>query len=241
VRRAGRLFQIIQILRRSTRPVTGAALAAELEVSKRTLYRDIATLMAQRVPISGAAGFGYVLDDEYDMPPLMLTATELEAMVLGAQWVALRDETELAAAARDVLVKIATAIPAHLRPFVAEPATGVEPPLQASPDRFDAGVIREAIRLRRKLRLVYRSEDDSKTERTVSPVVLGYSEAHRILVAWCDLRHDFRHFRTDRMDAVDVLDEPIPDSRGALLRRFEAWRSRELARREEQASRKPPA
>ena len=120
MRRAERLFQIIQILRRSIRPVTGAALAAELEVSTRTVYRDVADLMAQRVPITGEAGLGYLLAAEYDMPPLMLTPAELEAVALGAQWVAGRGDPLLSPAARDVLAKIAAAVPAHLRPFIAD-------------------------------------------------------------------------------------------------------------------------
>ncbi|PYE17649.1 HTH domain-containing protein [Paraburkholderia silvatlantica] len=88
MRRADRLFQIIQILRRAKRPVTARVLSDELEISVRTVYRDIADLMAQRVPISGEAGIGYVLDRYYDMPPLMLTPDELEAAVLGARYVA---------------------------------------------------------------------------------------------------------------------------------------------------------
>src|SRR2546423_1568460 len=86
MRRADRLFQIIQILRRSTRPVTASALSAELETSTRSVYRDIAALIGQRVPIRGEAGFGYVLEGGFDVPPLMLTTEELEAAVLGAQW-----------------------------------------------------------------------------------------------------------------------------------------------------------
>jgi predicted DNA-binding transcriptional regulator YafY len=105
VRRAERLFQIIQLLRRSTLPVTGAPLAAELEVSVRTVYRDIADLMGQRVPITGQAGFGYLLSAECDMPPLMLTPAELEAIVLGAQWVAGCGDPLLSPAASDVLAK----------------------------------------------------------------------------------------------------------------------------------------
>ena len=141
MRRAERLFQIIQILRRSRSPVTGAALADELEVSTRTVYRDVADLMAQRVPIMGEAGLGYLLAAEYDMPPLMLTPAELEAIVLGAQWVAGRDDPLLSPAARDVLAKIVTAVPAHLRPFVAEPSTGVAPRLATVEEVVDAGIL----------------------------------------------------------------------------------------------------
>src|SRR5271165_857845 len=111
MRRANRLFQIIQILRRSPRPVTASMLAEELEVSKRSVYRDIGDLIGQRVPIQGEAGLGYVLDRDFDMPPLMLTPDELEAAVLGAQWVIGNADAVLAAAARDLIAKIATAVP----------------------------------------------------------------------------------------------------------------------------------
>src|SRR5580698_8041709 len=124
MRRADRLFQIIQILRRSTRPVTAGALAEELEVTKRTVYRDVADLIGQRVPIRGEAGLGYVLDGDFDMPPLMLTPDEIEAAVLGAQWVAGRGDPILASAARDLIAKITAAVPERLRPYIAEPAIG---------------------------------------------------------------------------------------------------------------------
>ena len=229
MRRAERLFQIIQILRRSTLPVTGAALAAELEVSTRTVYRDIAGLMAQRVPIAGEAGLGYLLAAEYDMPPLMLTPAELEAIVLGAQWVAGRGDPLLSPAARDVLAKIGTAVPVHLRPFVGEPSTGVPPRLDVVAEAVDTADLRDAIRKRMKLRLLYRAGSGEQTERTVWPIVLGYSDTNRILIAWCELRRSFRHFRTDRMQAAELLDQCIGEARGLLRRRWEAWRSAELA------------
>src|SRR5271167_3877559 len=106
MRRADRLFQIIQVLRRTRKPLTADAIAAELETSKRTIYRDIATLMEQRVPIRGEAGMGYILERGFDMPPLMLTPDEIEAAVLGAQWVTGRGDAALATAARDLIAKI---------------------------------------------------------------------------------------------------------------------------------------
>ena len=229
MRRAERLFQIIQLLRRSTRPVTGAALAAELEVSTRTVYRDIADLMAQRVPITGEAGLGYLLAAEYDMPPLMLTQVEVEAIVLGAQWVAGRGDPLLSPAASDVLAKIATAVPAHLRPFIMAPSTGVPPRLDPIEEAVDAATLRDAIRSRSKLRLLYRAGNGERTERTVWPIILGYSDTHRILIAWCEWRQGFRHFRTDRMVAAEGLNQPIPEPKGSLHRRWEAWRAAELA------------
>ena len=232
MRRAERLFQIIQVLRRSPATVTGAALAAELEVSTRTVYRDVADLMAQRVPITGEAGLGYMLAAEYDMPPLMLTPAELEAVVLGAQWVAGRGDPLLSPAARDVLAKIAAAVPAHLRPFIAEPSTSTEPFLSDLKEVVDTASLREAIRKRVKLRLLYCAENGERTERVVWPVVLGYSDTRRVLIAWCELRRGFRHFRTDRMQAAELLDQPIGELRPPLLRRWEAWRSAELAKTE---------
>ncbi|AOH84196.1 DNA-binding protein [Sphingomonas panacis] len=230
MRRAERLFQIIQVLRRSTRPVTAAAVAAELEVSTRTVYRDIADLMGQRVPIIGEAGLGYLLAAEYDMPPLMLTQVELEAIVLGAQWVAGRGDPHLSPAANDVLAKVATAVPAHLRPFITMPSTGVPPRLDPIEEAVDPATLRDAIRSRSKLRLLYRAANGERTERTVWPIILGYSDTHRILIAWCEVRHGFRHFRTDRMVAAEALNQPIPEPKRDLHRRWEAWRAAELAK-----------
>src|SRR3979411_31976 len=127
MRRADRLFQIIQVLRRTRKPLTADAIAAELETSKRTIYRDLATLIAQRVPIRGEAGMGYVLERGFDMPPLMLTPDEIEAAVLGAQWVAGHADAVLARAAQDLMEKIAATAPDRPRPFVLEPGRSARP------------------------------------------------------------------------------------------------------------------
>src|SRR6202012_656686 len=158
MRRADRLFQIIQILRRSSRPVTAAALAAELETSRRSVYRDVADLIGQRVPIQGEAGFGYILDDAFDMPPLMLTPDEIEAAVLGAQWVASRGDPALANAARDLIAKIADDVADHLQSFVAPPSIGTRQGRPLAPDGIDLARTREWIREGRKIRLDYRDE-----------------------------------------------------------------------------------
>ena len=152
MRRADRLFQIIQILRRSTRPVTAAALGEELEISKRTVYRDVADLMSQRVPIDGEAGLGYLIAADYDMPPLMLTPDEIEAVMLGAQWVAGRSDKILSNAARDVVAKIAAVVPERLRPFIVEPSVGAKPTIGEPEERVDTSMLRSAIRSGVKLR-----------------------------------------------------------------------------------------
>jgi predicted DNA-binding transcriptional regulator YafY len=224
MRRADRLFQIIQILRRSTRPVTAATLAEELEISKRTVYRDVADLIGQRVPIEGEAGLGYLLASDYDMPPLMLTPDEIEAVMLGVQWVANRSDKVLSNAARDVVAKIAAVVPQHLRPFIAEPSVGAKPTIEKSQEVVDASMLRSAIRNGAKLRLRYRSEAGEETERTVWPVILGYAETNRLLVAWCELRQSFRHFRTDRIIEAEMLDEINGLRQGELRRRWQIWR-----------------
>src|ERR1700735_1964103 len=196
--RADRFLQIIQILRRSTRPVTAAALAEELEVSTRTVYRDVADLMSQRVPIDGEAGLGYLIAADYDMPPLMLTPDEIAAGRLGAQWGHRPADKVLSNAARDVMAKIAAVVPERLRPFIVEPSVGVKPTIAEPEESGDASSLRSAIRNGRKLRLRYRSEAGEETERTVWPVILGYAETTRMLVAWCEVRQGFPHFRHDR-------------------------------------------
>ena len=145
MRRADRLFQIVQLLRRSSQPVTAEAIATELETSKRSVYRDIAALMAQRVPVRGEAGIGYVLDSGFDMPPLMLTSDEIEAAVLGAQWVAGRGDPALARAARDLIAKIASTVPERLRPVVLEPALGAPKSWNVLPETLDMAAMRAEI------------------------------------------------------------------------------------------------
>src|SRR4029450_5146912 len=137
MRRADRLFQIIQVLRRTRKPLTADAIAAELHTSKRTIYRDIATLMGQRVPIRGEAGMGYILEKGFDLPPLLLTPDEIEAAVLGAQWVAGHADSALARAAEDLMAKIADTVPERLRPFVLETARRARPNWRRGPDPID--------------------------------------------------------------------------------------------------------
>jgi predicted DNA-binding transcriptional regulator YafY len=228
MRRADRLFQIIQILRRSTRPLTAAALAMELEVSTRTVYRDVADLVGQRVPIEGEAGLGYLLDASYDMPPLMLTPDELEAVVLGAQWVSGHSDKALANAARDVVAKIAAVVPKRLRLFIIDPSVGAKPTGERPEELVDAALLRSAIRKGMKLRLRYCSEASEESERTVWPVILGYAETSRLLVAWCELRQGFRHFRTDRIVAAEILEQPVGLRPGELRRRWQIWREAQV-------------
>jgi predicted DNA-binding transcriptional regulator YafY len=217
MRKADRLFQIIQILRRTRGPVTADALAEELETSKRTVYRDVAALIGQRVPVRGEAGFGYVLEAGFEMPPLMLTPDEIEAAVLGAQWVTARADPALARAAKDLIAKIGQAVPERLRPFVLEPAAGVSAGYYGAADTIDMQRVRASIHGGRKIRLSYRDEQGRPSDRVIWPVAVGYMETARVLAAWCELRADFRHFRTDRVADAEFLDDRYP-ARPAALR-----------------------
>jgi predicted DNA-binding transcriptional regulator YafY len=152
------LFQIIQILRRTPKPATAEALAAELETSKRTVYRDISDLIGQRVPIRGEAGVGYVLQAGLDLPPLMLTSDEIEPAVLGAQWVARHSDSALARAAEDLIAKIGAVVPERLRPYVLDPASETPPARGLAADGLDMARVRNQIHAGRKIALRYRDE-----------------------------------------------------------------------------------
>jgi predicted DNA-binding transcriptional regulator YafY len=217
MRKADRLFQIVQILRRTGKPVTADAIAEELETSKRSVYRDIAALIGQRVPIRGEAGIGYVLDGGFDLPPLMLTADEIDAVALGAHWVAAHADPVLARAARDVLAKVASVLPEEMRPFLIDSPARSVPVWGAPVDGVDAAELRACIRAARKLALDYGDETGRLTQRIVWPLLIGYQDATRLLIAWCELRQDFRTFRLDRIRQATFLQDPIP-GRPATLR-----------------------
>jgi len=226
LRRADRLFQIIQVLRGTARPVTASQLAEEFETTARTIYRDIAELIAQRVPVRGEAGVGYVLERGYDMPPLMLTPNEIEAAVLGAQWVAERGDPGLARGARDLVAKIRDVVPEHLRPIILQAAVVAPSMVTTESDRLDLERIRRCIHEGEKLRIRYRDLSDQTSERIIWPISVAYFQTVRLLVAWCELRDAFRHFRTDRIAAVEFLAERHPTSAQALRA---AWRQQERA------------
>jgi len=222
MRRADRLFQIIQILRRSTGPVTAASLAEELETSKRSVYRDIAALIGQRVPIRGEAGFGYVLEGGFDLPPLMLTTEEVEAAVLGAQWVAGHADPALAGAARDLIAKIAACVPEGLRSLIDDSAARTPPAWKMPVDGLNVALARAWARKGYKIALVYRDRDGQVSKRTVWPVAIAYFDAARVLVAWCELRKGFRDFRIDRTVNAEFLKERFPERPADLRRRWQA-------------------
>ncbi|WP_333823767.1 helix-turn-helix transcriptional regulator [Pinisolibacter sp.] len=216
--RAARLIDLVQILRRHRRPVAGAVLAADLGVSLRTLYRDIATLQARGAPIDGEAGVGYVLKPGFLLPPLMFGDEEIEALALGARFVAEQGDPRLARAARDALARIEAVLPADLRERLDEAGLWIGPSGARAPEPVDTDLLRRAIREETKLDLAYADAEGRATRRTVWPIALAFFERVRILVAWCELRGGFRHFRVDRMTDAVLLAGRYPRRRRTLVR-----------------------
>jgi predicted DNA-binding transcriptional regulator YafY len=218
--RTGRLFQLMDALRGHRRPVTAATLAERLGVSERTIYRDIQALAQLGAPVEGSAGVGYLLRSGFFLPPLMFDADELEALVLGARWVRRQGDPALASAASNALAKIATASPRDLRDHMAETSLWV--PLGTPQPAIDAFVqpAREAIRHQHKLRIRYRYEQGSGSERVVWPFALAFFEGRRLLAAWCELRDALRHFRIDRIEHAAATTLRYPKPRHQLLREW---------------------
>lgn len=222
--RSARLLDLIQALRRHRRPVTAAALAAELDVSERTIYRDVATLAGRGAPIEGAAGLGYVLRPGFLLPPLMFGDDEIEALVLGLRWVAERGDGPLGASAADALAKIAAVLPPALRDSVEDAGLMAGPGEPVAPAPTDLADLRRAIRAERKLRISYADAEGRRTVRTIWPFALAFFDRVRVVAAWCESRQDFRHFRADRIIDAAPTGERYPRRRRALLAE---WRKRQ--------------
>lgn len=219
MRRADRLFEIIQLMRRKT-TVRARDLAEALEVSERTVYRDIRDLMASGVPIEGEAGVGYVLRAGFDLPPLMFREAEIEALVLGARIVESWADSELADAATDAIAKIEAVIPDRLRGYMAETALLAPSTRFVEPVGFDLADLRRAVRSRLKVRFGYGDVLGQRSERTVWPLSLAYFGPVWVLAAWCELREDFRTFRLDRMSGFAVAGERFRPTPGRTLHDF---------------------
>lgn len=216
MRRADRLFQIIQLLRRK-RVLTAAMLAEELEVSERTIYRDVRDLVVSGVPVEGEAGVGYMLRRGFDLPPLMFSEAEIEAMVLGARVVTSWGDPALAKAAGDALARVESALPDRLRDKLAGSrlyAPGFHVP-QRTVETLAS--MRQSIDARRKVHLAYVDVDGAATERTVRPLGLFFWGATWSMTAWCELRVAFRNFRLDRIVTHTLLPDTFADEPGKTL------------------------
>ncbi len=219
MRRADRLFQIIQIMR-AGRPgtiVTAARLASELEVSERTIYRDIADLQANRVPIEGEAGIGYMLRAGYDLPPLMFTREELTALLVGARLLAGFGGQQMATATARALDKIETVLPEELKNLAKQtPVYAFHPQLDGEEKKI-LDQCNQAVNEKKVLLIRYETANGEFTSREIEPLGLIYWGKVWTLVAWCRLRDDFRSFRPDRMKAVTMKSEQFSPHPGKTL------------------------
>jgi len=207
MRRADRLFQIIQILQRRATVVTAENLAEELEVSERTVYRDVQDLIANRVPIRGERGVGYLLEKGYDLPPLMFSAEEIDALMLGANWVLNNGDPDIQRAAADILAKVEAVLPTDRRDLMQK-ARQIVPKMENAPEiKIDMPMVRQTIRDRRKAKTRYIREDGTPSARVLYPLVTVFFQNIQILVAWCELRQGFRNFRVDRFESFEALEE----------------------------------
>lgn len=219
--RTQRLFDLLQILRRHRCPVSGKQLAEELNVSLRTIYRDIVTLQGQGASIDGEPGLGYVLRPGFMLPPLMFSEEEIEALVLGSRWVARRTDKKLGLAATNVLAKISAVLPDDLRQQLEFSGLLIGPVKNTiENDDEKEALIRLAIRKEYKLQMIYNDVKGEESQRIIWPLALGFFEEIHVIVAWCELRKDFRHFRTDRIITIVQLDAHYSNRRNLLKK----WR-----------------
>jgi predicted DNA-binding transcriptional regulator YafY len=216
MRRADRLFQIVQLIR-GRRLTTAAFLAQRLEISERTVYRDVADLQRQGVPLEGEAGVGYRLGAGFDLPPLMFTQDEAAALVASAR---LAQSWVDAAMARDIesaLGKILSVLPPAARVSAESLALYAPAYVLDETTRARLQTLREAVQSRHKLRMDYRDVAGAPSQRTVRPLGCFYWGKVWTFSAWCELRDNFRGFRIDRIDQIEVLPERFRDEPGKTL------------------------
>lgn len=218
--RTERLLDLIQTLRRHRHPVSGAQLADELAVSLRTVYRDIQTLIAQGAPIDGEAGIGYVLRPGFTLPPLMFSDDEIAAIALGSSLVARAADPALAKAAHNALAKIQAVLPAGRADEAGESGLLAGPIRSAAVDGVNLAPIRSAIRKEQKIWIAYDDENGVRTERRIWPISITFCARVRLLAAWCELRENFRQFRTDRISTFTEIGERYPRRRRTLIREW---------------------
>lgn len=216
--RSDRMFEIIQILRSRDGPVTAAYLSSALEVTERTIYRDISALQAMRVPIAGEAGIGYIMRPGYDLPPLMFDAEEAEAVLVGLAMIGRTGDSALKAAADRAGRKIGSVLPDGR----AGPGLYASGWTSVPKADIDSAFYRTAIREADRIAISYRDADGAATERTIMPIGLIYYIEAVVLAAWCELRADFRHFRLDRIAKADRLDRPFKADAERLRKAWEA-------------------
>ncbi|UZE21985.1 YafY family transcriptional regulator [Pseudomonas sp. B21-056] len=225
--RSHRLFDLLQVLRRYRGAVSGEVLASEAGVSLRTIRRDIATLQAMGADIEGAPGVGYMLRPGFLLPPLSFTSEELQALVAGAQWVSRQTDGALSLAAQNALAKIGGVLSSDMRSALDDDALYIAR-RREDLSGIDLIRVRQAINEQRKIRIMYTDQTGTPSERIIWPIMLGFVESRRFIAGWCELREDFRLFRTDRIVTADFLDDRYSRSRRQLVKE---WRAQQNLRR----------
>ncbi|ELO0858375.1 helix-turn-helix transcriptional regulator [Citrobacter amalonaticus] len=219
--RTERLLELLQILRAQRYPITASALSDRLGISVRSLYRDIKTLQHQGVSIEGGAGIGYIIRSDFHLPPLNLSHEEINAIILGLNWVSHNTDYDFKNTARNALAKIHAVIPGELKNLI-ESQSYLTGPSEKNELFFED--IRSAIKNQKRINITYRDKKDVYSSRVIWPIALIYMESCWLLVAWCEMRNDFRHFRTDQIEEIVQLDSTYRESRTALLKK---WRFKE--------------
>ncbi len=220
MRRADRLFKIVEFLKSRRRAVTAKIIAEEFEVNIRTVYRDIADLQLSGVPVIGEAGVGYMLNQDYIVRPLMFDIEEIEALVLGAQMVKSWADPALAKAARQSLNKITAIVPKERRSDMEDTALFSLPSQAKTEITIDSTALRHAIRLKKLVKFDYDKESKHRSSRHVRPLALAFFGPVWLLLGWCESRKDFRNFRLDRMKKLHITEEHFQDEQSKTLADF---------------------
>ena len=227
--RTSRLFEMLSVLRARRVPVTATDLASELGISPRSVYRDIETLRLLGAPLDGQAGVRYRLKEGFFLPHFAFSADELDALVLGLEWVQQRADPALAQSGSSALAKIFSARAGGALSGAAAPPLLMAATASQRKDPGHVTPMRDAIRRQRKAIIDYEDASGSLSSRTIWPFALVYFDDVRILAAWCELRSAFRHFRVDRVRGINLLEERYPERRHSLMKRWQEqdrdWRS----------------
>lgn len=220
MRRSDRLFQIINFLQGRKLAVTAREISYELGVCVRTIYRDMNDLMLSGVPIRSETGVGYLLDRDYHLPPLVFDVEEIEALVLVAAMVGSWSDDRMTGTTRRALDKIKAALPEKQRALIHDTALFSPQSSQKIPWSVDFSAIRRAVRNKNKLALTYTNEKSERTDRIIRPLAMAFFAPVWLVLGWCELRNDFRNFRLDRIQSMNVLDEHFRDERGKTLQDY---------------------
>lgn len=230
MRRADRLFRIVEYLKARREAVTGDELAREMEIGVRTIYRDVADLRSSGVPIVGEAGVGYLLSRDYLVRPLMFDVEELDALSLGAQMVDSWGDTSLARSARRAIDKITAVLPKALAEDASRSAAYACASRSKLPIVIDLASLRRAVRSKHWVEIRYTDKSGKESQRRIRPLCLVFIAPVWLLAAWCETRDDFREFRVDRITSMKITDEQFRDERGKTLQDLQHQKEESLKR-----------